>query len=66
MTVRRSDDGGYTWRTAFTLDNAHAAYSDLVVLSDGGLGLLFETGESMTYERIDYVYWSKQAVKESR
>lgn len=66
MTIRRSDDGGYTWRTAFTLDNAHAAYSDLVVLSDGGLGLLFETGESMTYERIDYVYWSKQAVKESR
>ena len=36
-----------------------AAYSDVVVLKSGDVGVLFETGEKSAYERIELVIVSK-------
>jgi sialidase-1 len=42
MTVRLSHDEGKTWPIAKVLYEGSAAYSDLVVLPDGGIGCLYE------------------------
>ncbi|MFD5566700.1 sialidase family protein [Streptomyces cadmiisoli] len=52
MTVRSSTDDGATWRDAHTVDGLPAAYSDLVRVDDGTVGLLHETGDFGAYERI--------------
>ncbi|MFJ6661045.1 exo-alpha-sialidase [Streptomyces sp. NPDC091377] len=52
MTVRASDDHGVTWRPVFTADGLPAAYSDLVRIDAGTVGLLHETGDFSAYERI--------------
>jgi sialidase-1 len=55
MAVRSSRDGGQSWQVAAKVSDAPAAYSDLVVLATGRVGLLFETGENGPYERIEFV-----------
>jgi len=52
LTLKASPDGGRTWRKVTTLCKGHAAYSDLVVMSDGRIGVLYETGDTSPYERI--------------
>lgn len=52
LTVQRSDDGGATWERAAFMPGAKAAYSDLVSLGDGRIGVLYECGEQSPYERI--------------
>lgn len=42
MTVRRSNDGGATWPAAVTVWPAGAAYSVLVPLAQGHVGIVFE------------------------
>ena len=54
MAVRASDDGGLTWRTAHTVDERRAAYSDLVRVDEDTLGLLYETGTDSAYETITF------------
>jgi sialidase-1 len=54
MTVRRSLDGGVTWRHAHTVDGLPAAYSDLVRADDATVGLLYETGDFSAYEAIAF------------
>ncbi|WKX69999.1 exo-alpha-sialidase [Streptomyces sp. XD-27] len=54
MTVRASDDGGVTWRTAHTVDGLPAAYSDLVRIDDDTVGLLYETGDFSAYSTITF------------
>ncbi|MDJ1133518.1 sialidase family protein [Streptomyces iconiensis] len=54
MTVRASDDGGVTWRTAHTVDERPAAYSDLVRVDRTTLGLLYETGETSAYSTVTF------------
>ena len=46
MTVRLSYDEGDTWPVAKVIDPGPAAYSDLVVQADGGIGLLYERGNA--------------------
>ncbi|GAA4492908.1 hypothetical protein GCM10023191_029510 [Actinoallomurus oryzae] len=58
MTLRTSRDGGVTWRSALTLSQLPAAYSDLVQIDARTVGLLYETGnaganETITFRRID-------------
>ncbi|MEV5707502.1 sialidase family protein [Actinoallomurus sp. NPDC052274] len=58
MTVRASRDGGVTWRSALTLSQLPASYSDLVQIDARTVGLLYETGtaganETITFRRID-------------
>ncbi|MEW9549897.1 exo-alpha-sialidase [Nonomuraea sp. NPDC050783] len=54
MTVRASFDHGVTWRVAHTVSGLPAAYSDLVRLDAGTVGLLFETGDFGPYESIAF------------
>ncbi|GAA4788167.1 sialidase family protein [Streptomyces ziwulingensis] len=54
MTLRVSTDGGTSWRVAQTLDDRPAAYSDLVRVDAGSVGLLYETGDAGPYETITF------------
>ena len=54
MVLHLSNDAGKTWEKAAVLTTGHAAYSDLVVLSDGDVGILYECGEKGPYERITF------------
>lgn len=54
MTVKISKDSGKTWQAACRLSDAPAAYSDMVVLPNGDLGVMYETGAESCYERIEF------------
>ncbi len=58
MTIRMSEDEGQTWTVERRIDNRPAAYSDLTVLADGTVGLLYETGDSTAYETLTFVRFS--------
>jgi sialidase-1 len=53
MTVRESRDEGQTWSDGRVVWDGPAAYSCLVKLQDGQVGLLYEAGEKKPYERIE-------------
>lgn len=55
MTVRMSEDEGQTWTVARRIDSRPAAYSDLAILADRTVGLLYETGNSGAYETLTFV-----------
>ena len=55
LTVRRSDDGGRNWSNGQLVHVGPAAYSDLCSLDHGTVGLLFECGAAMPYERIRWM-----------
>jgi sialidase-1 len=54
LTVRRSADGGRTWRTDRVIAPGPAAYSDLAKLDRTTAGVLYETGTVGPYERIQF------------
>ncbi len=54
MTVRRSDDETATWDSGKLIHAGPSAYSDLVTLRDGRVGLLYEKGNSSPYETIAF------------
>ncbi|WP_263170902.1 sialidase family protein [Streptomyces sp. SCSIO ZS0520] len=54
MSLRTSTDSGASWRTALTLGEDPAAYSDLVLLDADTVGLLYETGRSSAYETLAF------------
>ncbi|MEU1038361.1 sialidase family protein [Streptomyces sp. NPDC005551] len=54
MAVWRSGDAGATFVRAVTLSQRRAAYSDLVQLSAGRVGVLYETGTAGPYETIEF------------
>lgn len=45
MTVYTSTDDAQTWQDPVTITEDRSGYSDLVELSDGNVGLLYEAGE---------------------
>ena len=55
MAIRRSDDGGRTWRTCRRISGLHAAYSSMAMLDASTVGLLYETGDWTPYDRIELV-----------
>jgi len=55
MTVRMSEDEGRTWPVARQVDARAAAYSDLTILADGTVGLLYETGDRGAYQTLTFV-----------
>jgi len=62
LTVKTSADGGQTWRTLRTLHAGPAAYSTVIVLRDGTLGVLYECGESPRWSgsSLRGLRWSRQ------
>ncbi|MEU1417325.1 sialidase family protein [Streptomyces sp. NPDC005731] len=54
MAIWRSTDGGATFTKALTLSRKPAAYSDLVQLRDGRVGILYETGATGMYDTIAF------------
>ncbi|MBV7697693.1 exo-alpha-sialidase [Streptomyces sp. TRM70350] len=54
MAIWRSTDAGRTFTKALTLSRHPAAYSDLVQVGTDTLGVLYETGVTGTYERIEF------------
>ena len=55
MTVKISRDHGQSWRVYYQQSNRKAAYSDLVVLDDHRIGLLYETGDKSSNDEIRFV-----------
>jgi sialidase-1 len=58
MTVRMSYDEGKTWTVEKVIFDGFAAYSCMVVLPDGSVGLLYEAGDKKGYERIEFATFS--------
>ncbi|MCS7025308.1 MAG: glycoside hydrolase [Bryobacteraceae bacterium] len=54
MVVRLSRDGGKTWMFSKTVYPGPAAYSNLVELAGGWVGLLYERGTESPYEEIRF------------
>ena len=54
LRVHLSDNGGATWRRGALVAAGPGAYSDLVALPGGVLGILYEVGRGGPYERIDF------------
>jgi len=52
LTLRMSRDEGQSWRRVATLTEGPAAYSDLVLLGKGKVGVLYEAGRENPYEGI--------------
>ncbi len=55
MTVRSSFDEARTWSAGKLIYNGPSAYSDMVKLPGGMVGLLYESGIKGPYERITFV-----------
>ena len=43
LTLRTSWDDGETWNDGYTICPSGSAYSDITVLPDGSVGVLYET-----------------------
>ncbi|MDX2643012.1 sialidase family protein [Streptomyces sp. PA03-1a] len=54
MTLRVSGDQGASWTSEPPVSERPAAYSDLVELADGTVGLLYETGTTSPYESLTF------------
>lgn len=44
LALWRSDDEGDSWTKVQTIDPGPSAYSDMVTLADGRLGIIYELG----------------------
>lgn len=54
LTIRLSRDHGKTWERAYTVTDGAAAYSDLLVMDDGDICIIYETGVKNAYEYISF------------
>jgi len=55
MTVKISYDNGKTWSHKKSVYEGPSAYSCLTLLPDGDLGLLYENGKNSPYEKISFI-----------
>ena len=58
MTVRVSRDWGKTWAASRVLHEGPAAYSTVIVMKDGDVGVLYERGEKISVEKITFARFS--------
>ena len=63
LTVRLSYDSGKTWPVSRVIQLGPAAYSTVIVLRDGRIGVLFEQGEKSSIEKITFARFSLDWVK---
>jgi sialidase-1 len=66
MTVRVSYDEGQTWTASRLIHEGHSAYSNLVRLPDGRIGLLYERGEKSAYERLTFATFTLDWLESGR
>lgn len=61
MTLRVSADGGKIWKTSYLLHRGPAAYSDMTIMKNNGIGCLYEAGARSPYEGIVFQvgHWRK-------
>lgn len=52
MTIKLSIDGGVSWASQKLIHPGPSAYSDLVMISENEIGILYEGGEGRPYENI--------------
>jgi sialidase-1 len=52
MTIKLSGDDGNSWRKSLQVYGGPSAYSDMVLISDTRIGILYEGGKSRPYEGI--------------
>lgn len=55
LTVRLSEDDGETWPYARLVCTGRSAYSDLALLNDGSIAMLYERGINRYNERLTFV-----------
>ncbi|WP_080903239.1 exo-alpha-sialidase [Parabacteroides sp. Marseille-P3160] len=60
MTIRLSEDNGKTWPCSHLVYPGPSAYSDLVNLPEGNIGLLYEYGVQNPYEKIGFIIISSE------
>ena len=58
LSLKSSRDGGHSWKDVQTIWSGPSAYSQLVKLSEGHLGVLFEAGKHSAYETISFAHLS--------
>lgn len=56
LGIRQSFDWGKTWTKATVLDGGPAAYSDLVILPSGHIGVVYEAGNYSSIKFISFQY----------
>ena len=66
MTVRLSCDGGRTWSADRVIHEGPSAYSSLCVLPEGQVGLLYQSDEKQTYERLTFARFTLDWLKTGR
>jgi len=54
MTLKMSEDDGATWARQYTVHSGPSAYSDIVMVSETEIGILYEGGTSRPYEGIAF------------
>lgn len=54
MTIKISHDNGQTWADQYQVFGKFTAYSDIVVLNKGDIGIFYESGEETSYDRITF------------
>ncbi len=58
LTVRISDDDGVSWSAGKVIDSGPSGYSEITILKDGSLGVLYESG----IQEIRFVRFSLDAL----
>ena len=58
LTVQLSPDSGKSWKIFKKITHKPSGYSDMVQLRNDKIGVLYESGEKESYERIDYTYFT--------
>jgi sialidase-1 len=69
LRIRFSTDEARTWQDGPLIHSGPAAYSDLVLISDGTLGILFENGDAgqkSPYQRIDFAIVERDQITAPR
>ncbi|MCC6362166.1 MAG: exo-alpha-sialidase [Bryobacterales bacterium] len=65
LSVKISYDGGRTWPEGRTIHPGPAAYSTVIVLRDGTIGVLYERGDKYAAERITFARFNLDWVRAS-
>ncbi|CAM5270613.1 exo-alpha-sialidase [Streptomyces tanashiensis] len=67
LAVRSSYDEGKTWKTVGTLVSAaRTGYSDLTLLPNGSLGIVYETAGNIPHGNVAFAAFTEQAMKDSQ